>query len=60
MPYLNSLNSADVILKYGEPVTRRPTPEGTTFLWFRNGIYIATRNDKVYRYGIFDLAQLRR
>ncbi len=46
MPYLNSLYSADVILKYGEPVARRPTPEGTTFLWFRNGIYIGTRNDK--------------
>jgi membrane associated rhomboid family serine protease len=60
MPYLNSLNSTDVILKYGEPASRRPTPEGTTFLWFRNGIYIGTRNDKVYRYGIFDLAQLRR
>lgn len=60
VPYLNSLYSADVILKYGEPVARRPTPEGTTFLWFRNGIYIGTRNDKVYRYGVFDLAQLRR
>lgn len=60
MPYLNSLGSADVILKYGEPVTRRSTPEGTTFLWFRNGIYIGTRNDKVYRYGIFNLARLRR
>jgi hypothetical protein len=60
VPYLNSLYSADVILKYGEPVARRPTPEGTTFLWFRNGIYMGTRNDKVYRYGIFDLAQLQR
>lgn len=60
MPYLNSLNSADVILKYGEPITRRPTQEGTTFMWFRNGIYIGTRNDKVYRYGIFNLAQLGR
>ena len=60
MPYLNSLYSADVILKYGEPVARRAAPEGTTFLWFRNGIYVVTRNDKVYRYGIFDLSQLRR
>ena len=60
VPYLNSLYSADVILKYGEPIARRPTPGGTTFLWFRNGIYIGTRNDKVYRYGIFELSQLRR
>lgn len=60
VPYLNSLLTADLILKYGEPVATRPIPEGTTFLWFRNGIYVGTRRDKVYSYGIFDLTQLRR
>jgi hypothetical protein len=59
IPYLNSLSTADVILKYGEPIARRPAPQGNTFLWFRNGIYIGTRNGKVYSYGIFDLAQLQ-
>jgi membrane associated rhomboid family serine protease len=59
MPYLNSFSTADVIEKYGEPISRRLMPDGTTFLHFRNGVYIGTRNDKVYRYGIFDIAQFR-
>lgn len=56
--YLNSLSTTDVIRRYGEPINRRPMPDGTTFLYFRNGVYIGTRRDQVYRYGIFDLAQL--
>lgn len=60
MPYLNSLNAADVILKYGEPIAKRLTPQGNAFLWFRNGVYIGTRNDKVYCYGIFDAAQSKK
>jgi len=58
MPYLNSLKPSDVIFKYGEPIRRTDT-EGTAFLWFRNGVYIGAWGDKVYRYGIFDLAALR-
>jgi hypothetical protein len=58
MPYLNSLKTSDVILKYGEPI-RRTDSQGTAFLWFRNGVYIDVWEDKIYGYGIFDLAALR-
>jgi hypothetical protein len=27
-------------------------------MWFRNGVYIGTRNDTVDRYGIYDLTRL--
>jgi hypothetical protein len=58
LPYLNSLKTPDVIQKYGEPIATRSAGDGTTFRWFRNGVYIATHNDAVYRYGIFALRQL--
>lgn len=54
IPYLSGLSTADVIQKYGDPVGRVPMADGTTFLWFRNGIMVGARNDKIYRYGIFD------
>jgi len=54
IPYLTGLSVADVIRKYGEPVSRVPMTDGTAFLWFRNGIMVGARNDKVSRYGIFD------
>jgi rhomboid protease GluP len=54
MPYLSGLTVADAIGKYGEPASRVPMTDGTTFLWFTNGIMVGVRNDKVYRYGIFD------
>ncbi len=60
IPYLNSLSTAGVARKYGEPIGRRRMPDGTTFLYFRNGIYIGARDDKVYQYGILDLARLRK
>lgn len=58
LPYLNSLKTSDVIQKYGEPIATRSASDGTTFRWFRNGVYIATRNDAVFSYGIFDLMRL--
>ena len=54
IPYLKGLSIADVVGKYGEPASRVPMAEGTTYLWFRNGIIVGARDDKVYRYGIFD------
>jgi membrane associated rhomboid family serine protease len=54
IPYLSGLSVADVVRKYGEPVSRIPMTEGTTYLWFRNGIIVGARHDQVYRYGIFD------
>jgi hypothetical protein len=59
MPYLNAVSTADVTRRYGEPIKTRLMPDGTNFSYFRNGVYIGARDDKVYRYGIFDLALLR-
>jgi hypothetical protein len=30
----------------------------TTLMWFRNGVFIGARSDKVYRYGIFDVTRI--
>jgi hypothetical protein len=54
IPYLSGLSTADVIRKYGDPAGRVPMADGTTFLWFRNGIMVGTKSNKIYRYGIFD------
>jgi membrane associated rhomboid family serine protease len=54
IPYLGGLTVAELVGKYGEPASRVPMTGGTAFLWFGNGIMVGTRNDKVYRYGIFD------
>jgi hypothetical protein len=54
IPFLSGLSVAEVVAKYGEPASRVPMTEGTTYLWFRNGIIVGARNDRVYRYGIFD------
>jgi membrane associated rhomboid family serine protease len=59
MPYLNSLKTRDVIQKYGEPIATRVAPDGTKVLSFRNGVYVGTHDDTVYRYGIFDISRLR-
>jgi membrane associated rhomboid family serine protease len=58
IPYLNALNSSEIISKYGEP-TSRTKQEATEFLWFRNGVYVGLHNDRIYRYGIFNLAAQR-
>jgi membrane associated rhomboid family serine protease len=58
MPYLKRLTTAEIIRKYGEPYFREPSGN-TTFLWFRNGVFVGVRNDKVYRYGIFNPALFR-
>jgi hypothetical protein len=54
IPYLVGLSTAEVVHKYGEPLSRVPKSDGTLFLWFRNGIMVGTQSDKVSRYGIFD------
>ena len=58
IPYLNSLKTADVIHKYGQPIATRTGPYDTTLMWFRNGVFIGARSDKVYRYGIFDVTRI--
>jgi hypothetical protein len=47
-----------VIHKYGQPIATRPGSYDTTFMWFRNGVFIGARSDKVYRYGIFDVTRI--
>jgi hypothetical protein len=54
----NSLKTADVIHKYGRPIATRPGSYDTTLMWFRNGVFIGARSDKVYRYGIFDVTRI--
>jgi hypothetical protein len=58
IPFLNSFRKEDVIHKYGEPLTSRELQNGWQYVWFRNGIYIYTLNDKVFSYGVFDLSRL--
>jgi len=58
IPYLNSLNIAYVIHKYGQPIATRTGSYDTTLMWFRNGVFIGARSDKVYRYGIFDVTRI--
>jgi membrane associated rhomboid family serine protease len=58
IPFLNSFRKEDVIHKYGEPLTSRELQNGWEYVWFRNGIYIYTLNDKVFSYGVFDLSRL--
>jgi hypothetical protein len=56
--YLKKLTTAEIIRKYGEPYFRELSGY-TTFLWFRNRVFVGVRSDKVYRYGIFNPALFR-
>jgi hypothetical protein len=59
IPYLNSLHTAEVIRRYGQPIENRAMSAGLTMLWFQNGLYVGARDSKVYRYGIVDLARFQ-
>jgi hypothetical protein len=52
LPYLDDLSSVEVIQKYGPQVRGRLTLTGEMTFKFRNGVYVNTRDEKVYRYGI--------
>lgn len=58
MPYFNSSGSEDAVRQFGEPFNKRST-NGTTMLYFRNGTFVALRDDKIYSYGIFNTAVLQ-
>ena len=58
MPYLNSSRSEDAVNQFGEPFNQRSS-NGITFLYFRKGIFVAQRDDKIYSYGIFDTTVVR-
>jgi hypothetical protein len=52
LPYLNDWSSVKVIEKYGAQADGRLTLTGEMTFRFRNGVYVDTHDEKVYRYGI--------
>jgi hypothetical protein len=52
LPYLNDWSSVKVIEKYGAQIDGRLTLTGEMTFRFRNGVYVDTHDEKVYRYGI--------
>ena len=54
LPFLNELSSVKVIEMYGPQIDGRLTLSGRMIFRFRNGVYVDTRDEKVFRYGIFE------
>jgi membrane associated rhomboid family serine protease len=54
LPFLNELSSVKVIEMYGPQIDGRLTLSGRMLFKFRNGVYVDTRDEKVFRYGIFE------
>jgi membrane associated rhomboid family serine protease len=52
LPYLDDLSSVEVLQKYGPQIRGRLTLRGEMTFKFRNGVYVNTSDEKVYRYGI--------
>jgi membrane associated rhomboid family serine protease len=52
LPYLDNLSSVEVIQKYGPQIKGQLTLRGEMTFKFRNGVYVNTHDEKVYRYGI--------
>ncbi len=52
LPYLDDLSSVEVLQKYGPQIKGRLTLRGEMTFKFRNGVYVNTRDERVYRYGI--------
>jgi membrane associated rhomboid family serine protease len=53
LPYLNGWDSVKVVEKYGPQIEEIHPRIGEATLTFPNGVYVETRDGKVYRYGIF-------
>jgi hypothetical protein len=53
LPYLNDTSVIDVLESYGPQLSGKLTLHADMTYTFRNGIYVNTREEKVYRYGIF-------
>jgi hypothetical protein len=49
---IGTLSSVKVIEKYGAQIDGRLTLTGEMTFRFRNGVYVNTHDEKVYRYGI--------
>jgi membrane associated rhomboid family serine protease len=52
LPYLNDTSVIDVLQSYGPQITGHLSLHADVTYTFRNGIYINSREEKVYRYGI--------
>jgi membrane associated rhomboid family serine protease len=55
LSYLNGSSSVEVIQQYGRQLKGNLTLQGEMTFMFRNGVYVNTHDEKVYRYGIFAL-----
>jgi membrane associated rhomboid family serine protease len=53
LPYLNDTSVIDVLQSYGPQLSGHLALHADVTYTFRNGIYVNTREEKVYRYGIF-------
>lgn len=53
LPYLNDTSVIEVLQNYGPALTGKLSLHADTTYTFRNGIYVNSRDEKVYRYGIF-------
>jgi len=53
LPYLNDMSAVEVLQVYGPQITGHLALHADVTYTFRNGIYVNTREEKIYRYGIF-------
>jgi membrane associated rhomboid family serine protease len=53
LPYLNDTSVIDVLQSYGPQLSGNLALHADVTFTFRNGLYVNTREEKVYRYGIF-------
>jgi hypothetical protein len=53
LPYLNDLSVVEVLENYGPALTGKLTLHADMTYTFRNGIYVNSSDEKVYRYGIY-------
>ena len=53
LPYLNDTSVIDVLQNYGPQITGHLSLHADVTYTFRNGIYVNSRDEMVYRYGIF-------
>jgi membrane associated rhomboid family serine protease len=60
LPYLDDTSVIDVLQNYGPQLSGHLALHADTTYTFRNGIYVNSRDEKVYRYGIFKLPSATR
>lgn len=55
LPYLTDTSVVDVLQSYGPQITGHLALHADTTFTFRNGLYVNSRDEKIYRYGIFKM-----